>query len=90
MCDPTEFEKDKIVRACMAGASVTRTAELLGFSRATISRTITEFKKQGKTSSNRSNSDQTFKLTDRDRCALKRIVEKKHRTTAAKVTAELN
>ena len=35
----TEFEKGQIIRACMAGASVTKTAELLGFSRATTSRT---------------------------------------------------
>ena len=35
----TEFEKGQIVRDCMAGASVTKRAELLGFSRATTSRT---------------------------------------------------
>ena len=36
MHDVTEFEKVQIVGARMAGASVTKTAELLGFSRATI------------------------------------------------------
>ena len=44
----------------------------------------------GKTSSNRSNCGRTFELTDKDRHALKRIVGRKHRTNAAKVTAELN
>ena len=47
-------------------------------------------KKHGKPSSSRSSSGRTSKLTDRDRRALKRIVGKKHRTTAAKVTAEFN
>ena len=32
----------------------------------------------------------TSKLTDGYRCALKRIVGRKHRSIAAKVTAELN
>ena len=47
MRDPTEFEKWQIVGARMAGASVTKTAELLGFLRATLSRTMTEYKKHG-------------------------------------------
>ena len=51
---------------------------------------MTEFKKQGKTSSNRSNSGHISKLTNRDRRALKRIVGGKHWSTAAKLTAELN
>ena len=51
---------------------------------------MTEFKNYGKTSSNKSNSGRISKLTDRDRRALKRIVGRKHQTTAAKVTAKLN
>ena len=74
----------------MTGALATKIAELLIFLRATISWTTTEFKMQRKPSSNRSNSGQTYKLTDRDRCALEHIVGRKHQTTAAKVTAELN
>jgi len=38
----------------------------------------------------RYHSGQKPKLSVRDRCTLKRIVSKNHRTTAAKVTAELN
>ena len=90
MLDLTEFEKEQIVGACKAGASVTKTAEMLGFSKATISRTMTEFKKHEKTFNNRSNSGRTFKFTDRDRRALKRIVGRMFRTTAVNVTAELN
>ena len=36
MCDLTEFEKGQIVGSRIARASVTKTAELLGFSRATV------------------------------------------------------
>ena len=66
MQDLTEFEKGQIGGARMVGASVTKTAQLLVFSRASISRTRTEFKKHMKTFSTRSNSGQTSKLTDRD------------------------
>ena len=76
MRDLTEFEKWQIVEARMTGPSVTKTTELLGFSRATMSRTMTEFKKHRKTSSNRSNSGLTSKLSDRDRRALRRIVRR--------------
>ena len=41
-------------------------------------------------SSNQSIPGRTSKLTDRDRRSLKRIVGRKHQTTAAKVAAELN
>ena len=79
MRDLSKFGKEQIVVARMAGASVTNTAELLGVSsRATISRTMTEYKKHGKTPSNRCNSGQTSKLNNRDRRALRRIVGRKH------------
>ena len=90
MRDLTEFEKGKIVGTRMAGASVTKTAELFSFSRSTISRTMAEFKNYGKLSSYRGNFGRTSKLTDRYRRALKRIVGRNHRTTTAEVTTELS
>ena len=45
MRDRTDFEKEQIVGARMAGASITKTSELLGFSRGTLSRTMSEFEK---------------------------------------------
>ncbi|XP_029635029.1 uncharacterized protein LOC115210567 [Octopus sinensis] len=90
MRDLTEFEKGQIVEGRIAGASVTRTVEHLGFSRDTISRTVTEFEKQGKTSSSRSKSGRTSKLTERDRPELNRIVMENHQATTPKVTTELN
>ena len=62
MHDLTEFETELIVGARMAGASVTKTSELLGFSRVTISRIMTKFMKHWKPSSTRSNCGRTSKL----------------------------
>jgi hypothetical protein len=44
----------------------------------------------GKTSSAKMNCSRKPKLSDRDCSALKRIVSKNHRNTAAKATVELN
>ena len=44
----------------------------------------------GRTSSAKRNSGQKPKQSERDHCTLKRIVPINHRSTAAKVTAELN
>ena len=87
MRDLTEFEKGPIVGARIVAASVTKTAELHGFSRDT--RTMMEFMVHGKPSSDRSNSGWTSKLTDRDRRALKLIVKRNQRTTATKVIVAL-
>ena len=44
----------------------------------------------GRTSSAKRNSGQKPKLSERNHCTLNRIVSINHRSTAAKVTAELN
>ena len=62
MRDLTDFEKGQIVDARMAGASITKTAELLRFSRPTLSRTMSEFEKHDKTSNNRSSSSRPFQM----------------------------
>jgi len=51
---------------------------------------MTAYTKHGKTSSPKRNSGRNPKLTDRDRRTLKKIVARQHKTTATKVTAELN
>ena len=70
----------------MAGASVTKTAELLGMTRSPVTKTITAFEKEGK----KTPLWRKRKLSDRDRRARTRILRKDHKNTAPKITAELN
>ena len=51
---------------------------------------MTTYANHGRTSSAKRNSGQKPKLSERDRCTLKKIVSINHRSAAAKVTAELN
>ena len=61
MGDLIDFEKGQIVGARMAGASITKAAELLSFSRAIISRTMSKFEKHDKTN-NWSSSGRPLKI----------------------------
>ena len=51
---------------------------------------MTAYTNHGKTSSAKRNNGRKPKLSERDRRTLKRILSKNHRSTAAKVTAELS
>jgi transposase len=90
MGDLSDFEGGQIVGACLSGASVTKTATLLGVSRSTVSKVMSAYTNHGKTTSAKKNSGRKSTLTEIYRCMLKRIVLKNHRTTAERVTAELN
>ena len=74
----------------MVGVSVKKNAELFGVARSSVSKLLTEFEKEGKTSSLKQNFERKRKLSDRDRRTLTRIVRKDHKNTATKITAELN
>jgi hypothetical protein len=63
--DLSSFERGRIVGACLAGASVTKTATLLGVSRATGSKVMSAYMSHGKTTSVKINSGQ--KSLDRKR-----------------------
>ena len=84
------LKRGQIVGARMAGASVTKTAELFGFTRSTISKVIKIFEKEGKISLLKQNSWRKRKLFARDRRTLTRIVRKDYKKKASKITAELN
>jgi transposase len=75
---------------CLAGASVTKTATLLGVSRAAVSKVMSAYRNRGKTTSVKRDSRRKLTLTERDCFTLRRIFPKNHRTTAAQMTAELN
>ena len=74
----------------LAGASVIKTATLLGASRAAASKVMMKYTSHGRTSSAKRNSGQKPKLSEMDRHTLKKIVSINYITAAAKVTAELN
>jgi transposase len=91
MGDLSDFERGQIVGACSAGASITKTATLLGVSRATVSKVMSAaYTNHGKTTSAKRNSGRKSPLTERDRRTLRRILSKNHTTAAARVIAEPN
>jgi NADH:ubiquinone oxidoreductase subunit E len=56
MRDLSDFQRGQIVCACLAGASVTKTATLLGVSNAPVAEVMTAYTNHGKTSSAKRNS----------------------------------
>jgi len=74
----------------LAGASVMKTATLLIVSRPAVSKVMVTYTNHGRTSTAKRINGWKMKLSEMDRCTLKRFVSINYRTAAAKVTAELN
>ena len=90
MADLPGFKKGQVVGTHMAEASVTKTTELFGVARSNVSKVMTAFEKERKTSSQKQNSGSERKLSYRDCQTLMWIVRKDHKNTTLKITAELN
>ena len=90
MADLLIFQRGPIVGARMIGDSVGKTAKLFGLARSNVSKVMTAFEKEGKTSSLKQNSRRKRKPPDTDCRILTRIFRKDHKNTTSKITTELN
>ena len=88
MAELSDFKRGQIVGTRMACASVTKTIELFGETRSTVSKEMTAFEKEGKTSSLKQNSGKKRKLSDKNRWTLTRIVRKDNKNATPKITAD--
>lgn len=85
MSELSVFEHGQIV-----GVSISKVDELFHIWRGTVLKIYTAYRKSGKASSIKSQYGRKYVLDDLDWPLLKRTVSKHKRTTATKVTAELN
>ncbi|GBM39962.1 hypothetical protein AVEN_231380-1 [Araneus ventricosus] len=83
--DLTDFERGQIFSSRLVGASVTTTANIIGVTRAAVSKVMTAYRMQGKTTSVKNNCAQKSKLSEIDLRMLHQVV-----SFAQKKAAELN
>lgn len=89
--DLSDFERGVIVGARIAGASVTKTAQLAGVSIGTVTKVTSAYKTLGKSSVSRvGNCGRQRSLDERDARALVQFVKKNRSATLAQVTESVN
>jgi hypothetical protein len=88
--DLSNFESGQIVGLRLSGASVIKTATVLGVPRGPVSKVMSAYTNHGETTTAKRNNGQYSTVTERDRRTLRRVVSKSHITTAAQLTGQQN
>ncbi|KAJ8272878.1 hypothetical protein GJAV_G00094490 [Gymnothorax javanicus] len=88
--DLSDFDRGMIVGARSCGASVSQTANLLGFSRTTVSRVYKEWREKQKTSSERQSCGRKLLVNENSEKIIDTIIKADRMATSAEITAAYN
>ncbi len=88
--DLSDFERGMVVGARRAGLSISKTADLMGFSHKTISRVYREWSEKEKISSERQLWGRKYLVDVRDQGRMGRLVRDDRNTTVTQITTRYN